>query len=226
MIIALPFSPNKGKATTGKSMADPPALAATDNTARVHAASGVRSGARVSRALRVRCSSSRATAVRLLRISFAQAYAFPSGKKLLFTERLLELLSDEELASVCAHELGHLKESKLDQIKRHVHVLAFWPLIFMSPLCHRFGPLAFLALLVNAALVPRIYQKISQRLERRADALAKGNETDSGHYARALEKLYEDSLLPAVTASQKTHPHLYDRMLAAGVTPEYDAGCC
>jgi hypothetical protein len=34
-------------------------------------------------------------------------------------------------------------------------------------------------------------------------------------------RLYEDGLLPAVTAKNRTtHPHLYDRMLAAGVTPD------
>ena len=56
----------------------------------------------------------------------------------------------------------------------------------------------------------------------RADAIAHANEPDPGIYARALAKLYEDNLLPAVNAKDRaTHPHLYDRMLAAGVTPDF-----
>lgn len=53
--------------------------------------------------------------------------------------------------------------------------------------------------------------------------MVKANESDSGVvYARALEKLHEDTLLPAVVAKEHlTHPHLYDRLLAAGVTPDY-----
>jgi hypothetical protein len=60
------------------------------------------------------------------------------------------------------------------------------------------------------------------RLETRADAMAKGNEAETGAYAQALLKLYTDNLLPAVSARKRaTHPHLYDRLLAAGVTPDF-----
>jgi hypothetical protein len=52
--------------------------------------------------------------------------------------------------------------------------------------------------------------------------MAKTNEGDAGTYARALSGLYQDSLLPAVMAKgRSTHPHLYDRLLAAGVTPDF-----
>jgi len=56
----------------------------------------------------------------------------------------------------------------------------------------------------------------------RADHIANSNELDPGTYARALERIYEDNLLPAVNAKDRaTHPHLYDRLLAAGVTPQF-----
>ena len=52
--------------------------------------------------------------------------------------------------------------------------------------------------------------------------MAKTNEGDAGTYARALTRLYEDNLSPAVNAKKMaTHPHLYDRLLAAGVTPDF-----
>jgi len=71
-------------------------------------------------------------------------------------------------------------------------------------------------------LAPVIYRKLSRKLESRADQMAKSNEGDAGTYARALTRLYEDGLLPAVSPkNQTTHPHLYDRILAAGVTPDF-----
>jgi hypothetical protein len=80
----------------------------------------------------------------------------------------------------------------------------------------------FLLLLLPTVAVPFIYRAISHRLELRADGVAKANEPDPGVYARALERLYEDGLLPAVnTQAQSGHPHLYDRLLAAGVTPSF-----
>ena len=50
--------------------------------------------------------------VLLMRSPQAQAAAFPKTRQLLFTERALALLSDDEVAAVCAHELAHLTESK------------------------------------------------------------------------------------------------------------------
>ena len=62
----------------------------------------------------------------------------------------------------------------------------------------------------------------SRRMERRADAVASTHQVETGVYARALEKLYCENQMPAVNATKRmTHPHLYDRLLAAGVTPEY-----
>lgn len=38
---------------------------------------------------------------------------------------------------------------------------------------------------------------------------------------RALTRLYQDNLVPAIIAKKHTHPDLYDRLLAAGVTPDF-----
>ena len=51
--------------------------------------------------------------------------------------------------------------------------------------------------------------------------MAKAAERDTGTYARALARLYEDNLAPAVMPKETTHPHLYDRLVAAGVTPDF-----
>jgi hypothetical protein len=68
----------------------------------------------------------------------------------------------------------------------------------------------------------RFVKWLSQRMEKRADELALKEQINEGVYARALEKLYRENLSPAVNVNNRqTHPHLYDRMIAAGITPDF-----
>jgi Zn-dependent protease with chaperone function len=158
----------------------------------------------------------------LMRISLAQAFAMPSSRRLLFSERLLQLLSDGEIAAVCAHELAHLTEPRKDYYKRCVSWLVFLPWVFFKPMVHAFGVFGFFLLLLITTSAPILYRRLSHKLETRADRMAQSNELDAGNYARALALLYEDSLVPAVLAKERaTHPHLYDRLLAAGVSPDF-----
>ncbi|HKI69965.1 MAG TPA: M48 family metalloprotease [Verrucomicrobiae bacterium] len=118
-----------------------------------------------------------------------------------------------------------MTESRADRYSRSVQTLAFLPWTYFTPLTHAFGPsfgfVAFYGLLFITIGVPRIYRRISRKLESQADEMAKANEGDAGTYARALARLYADNLAPAVTAKARAHPHLYDRLLAAGVTPDF-----
>ena len=70
----------------------------------------------------------------LMRVPLAQAYALPGSRELLFTERLLELLTDDEIASICAHELAHLTESRPARYARSIQLLMFLPWLFFNPL--------------------------------------------------------------------------------------------
>jgi Zn-dependent protease with chaperone function len=152
----------------------------------------------------------------------AQAYALPSRRALLFSNGLLQVLSDDEIAAVCAHELGHLTERRGDYYKRYIVWLMFLPWLLLTPVVYNFGTMGFICLMVMTCIIPAIFRRISHRLELRADSIAKANEPDVGTYARALAKIYENNLVPAVNAKDRaTHPHLYDRLLAAGVTPEF-----
>jgi Zn-dependent protease with chaperone function len=153
--------------------------------------------------------------------SGSQAYALPNARTLLFTNRTLELLTDAEIASVCAHELAHLTEARAQYYKRYIQWLMFLPWLFFKPVVHACGVLGYVILVTVTTLVPRIYRDISRKLEVRADKAATAAEQDPGTYARALARLYEDNLMPAVTVRQGTHPHLYDRLMAAGVTPDF-----
>jgi len=152
----------------------------------------------------------------------ANAFASPTTKELIFTNRLLELCTDEEVAVICAHELAHLTESKMVLAGRLLGALVFFPLLFMHPAVHSLGQTGLLVPLAGLVLMLIFVRRLSQRMEKRADALAAQEQTNEGVYARALEKLYEANQTPAVNVNNRqTHPHLYDRMVAAGVTPDY-----
>jgi hypothetical protein len=71
--------------------------------------------------------------------------------------------------------------------------------------------LTFAALLALRILVPRA--------DRHADSHAVGSASPA--YARALEKLHEWSNARAGRPVRWSHPSLYDRMVAAGVTPDW-----
>ena len=158
----------------------------------------------------------------LLRSPFAAAYAIPATGRLLFSERLLAVLSDSEISAICAHELAHLTEKRSEYLPRYLGWMTFLPWIFLHPLLHRFGMGGFFLLLLLTMLVPKILRGISQRLEKRADSIAHGHEAGSGVYAGALARIYEDSMLPAVNVRKvESHPDLYDRMEAAGITPDF-----
>jgi Zn-dependent protease with chaperone function len=157
----------------------------------------------------------------LLDVPLAQAFAMPTTGDLMFSSRLLEISSDEEISAVCAHEIAHLMESKVVLAGRIAGSMTLYPFIFLRPAASRtpFGVLAISGLVFVLAILTR---KLSRRMEVRADKIATENQGDEGIYARALEKIYCDGLLPAVNAGNaKTHPNLYDRMLAAGIQPDF-----
>lgn len=154
--------------------------------------------------------------------SLAQAYAFTTTQELMFSRRLLEICSDEEVKAICAHEVAHLGESPAVLAGRLAGSLSLFPLIFFAPLFHWLGLIGFLLPFVVSVGLIRFSRWLSRRMETRADHLALGQQTSDGVYAQALEKIYRANHLPAVSLNKRqTHPDLYDRMVAAGVTPEY-----
>jgi Zn-dependent protease with chaperone function len=153
----------------------------------------------------------------------ANAFALVTSRELLFTTRLLEICSDAELAAICSHELAHLAEPKSIRRRRQLYALVgIFPFIFIVPAFHAFG-VAGLMLPYFGVLYRRLLStKLSQRMEQRADLMALSEQASAGVYARALGKLYEANHMPAVSGrTTAAHPHLFDRMVAAGITPDY-----
>lgn len=152
----------------------------------------------------------------------AVAVALPFTRELLFSRTLLEACPPEGITTICAHELAHLSESRNVRMGRLLGSLALFPFIFVRPLFHQFVLMGPIAAAAASILISVFSTRLARRMEQRADQQAATNEPDDGVYARALETVYRVNLYPAVTPNDRqTHPHLYDRMLAAGVTPDY-----
>lgn len=158
----------------------------------------------------------------LLRLFGANALALPVLNTLLVTEGAMEALSDEELAAICAHEFAHLNEPKSVITARILAALAPLPAIFLKPAFHAWGPFGCVAIGAAMVITARLTRNFRNRMEKRADSMATVHEGASpGTYASALERIYEVNQVPAVMAGKMVHPNLYDRLLAAGVTPAY-----
>lgn len=150
------------------------------------------------------------------------AAAIPTTKDLIFSEKVIQLHAEEELAAVCHHEMGHLSEPKAVLAGRLAGVFFLLPVTLIKPVTHHFSLLGSGAILVSSVLLLKFAQRLARRMEVRADSVASQNQTESGTYARALERLYQTNQVPAVMRNNNgAHPHLYDRLLAAGVIPDY-----
>ena len=153
----------------------------------------------------------------------AQAYALPITKELMFTRPLLASCTDAELSSIVQHELAHLNEPCFAKATRLIASLVYAPLVFITPLMAWLGFSGFILAIALFYLLHHMRVMVGQRMEVRADAHAVTNQSVDGTYARALLIIHRHNLIPAVMGgSNRTHPHLYDRMQAAGIHPEFE----
>jgi Zn-dependent protease with chaperone function len=153
----------------------------------------------------------------------AGAMALVFCRQLAFTDGALCVLkNDDELATVAAHELGHLSEPVKVKIARTFGVWILLALSTAAPLFRSFGWAGLGGLYVAVVALSIALRRLGRRMEVRADAIGRGNEGTAGTYARALERMYEVNLVPAVLRGRlRVHPSLWDRMTAAGITPDY-----
>jgi Zn-dependent protease with chaperone function len=159
----------------------------------------------------------------VLRWKAANALAFPFGRVVAVTDVALNSCTDEELLAICCHELAHLSEPRRIHFARLAGEFAWLALFLVGPLCGSLGnQTGLLTALGSFLLAQLLVRRMRLALEKRADSAGQAHEGVAGTYARALEKLYQINLMPAVTRSLfLTHPHLYDRLLAVGITPDY-----
>lgn len=158
----------------------------------------------------------------IARTPMPNAFALPLINAVVFTSRCMEELDDEECLAIMLHEFEHLREPLGIQLTRLLGGMSLFVFIFVNPMMHRWGSSGLLMLVGAFLLFSRMTAMLRRRMEHRADDAAIGSAEHSTVYAHALEKIYAAGQLPAVMpGKQMVHPHLYDRMLQAGVTPAY-----
>jgi Zn-dependent protease with chaperone function len=153
----------------------------------------------------------------------ANAFALVVPRFLIFTDPIVDVLDDDELGAITAHELGHLNEPWGVYLTRVAGSYVLVAFVASIPLVRSFGILAGLAPQILGLVGFVVLRKVGRRMEVRADRLGREHEGETqGTYARALEKMYEANLLPVVMRGKgPIHPHLYDRLTAAGAPPPY-----
>ncbi len=145
------------------------------------------------------------------------ALAVPLRGIVAVTDRALEVLSAAELRAILAHEVAHLAEAPEIKRGRLLRSLLVPLLASLLLLAVRYELGALLPLAAFVWFLMRWLRNWVRTQEAHADA----NAADEECYAQALEALYRANGTPAVLRRQGTHPHLYDRLLAAGRTPDY-----
>jgi Zn-dependent protease with chaperone function len=158
----------------------------------------------------------------LLRSCRANAMALAVTHTLLVTQGALDALSDEELGAICAHEFAHLNEPRRVILARILGSFALLPIMFFKPAIEAWQLTGYVGICVAMVVFSRLANAFRRRMETAADSVATLHEGPApGTYARTLERLYQINQIPAVLKGTRTHPDLYDRLLASGVTPSY-----
>lgn len=151
----------------------------------------------------------------------ANAIALMNIRSMVVTSRAMELLDDDELRTLVQHELAHLRESLAVRCARLLGGLSWLGFAFTRPVVHRLDYIGVVWIFLGVVLVRRFALSVARKMEHRADSMSATTAEEGPVYARALEKLYEANQMPAVMTRRLLHPHLYDRMTAAGLTPAY-----
>ncbi len=165
----------------------------------------------------VRCRN-----VFVIQSSSANAFALVHTGEVGVTSRALDLLTNEELSAICAHEMGHLAEPSRVRLLRFLGSMTWVAWIGVRPLWPILGPAAPLTIAGCTYLARYFLVRLSRAMEVRADSMARSHEIQEGVFARALAHLAELNLSPVVLPRKlSTHPDVYDRLMAAGVTPDF-----
>jgi Zn-dependent protease with chaperone function len=156
---------------------------------------------------------------------FANAAAIPWARTMIVTDRLTEILDDEELDAVLAHEAGHLSEAPWVGLARVGAAAVLMVALALGPSLARalglsddaqLGALAALAAVAIGLVV--LVRDLARRMEVRADSHARAH-VGPAALARALRKLHDDALAPSTTGKKRVHPDLHDRLAACGEAP-------
>jgi len=165
-----------------------------------------------------------------LDLAMANAFALPAARLMLFTPDTQRVLDDAAISAIARHELGHVSEPpRVVAARMAGAMIVVGSIVSLRPIAGQVfrqegvGAMLVALLVILSALLFVIFvlRPLSRKMEERADGIARSHDAHDGEYARALEALYAENLTPAVMSARGTHPHLYDRLVAAGATPSW-----
>jgi Zn-dependent protease with chaperone function len=158
--------------------------------------------------------------VRVLELEWAlvNAVASVTYRAVGFSRALLEVMSPAKIRAVAAHELAHLLEPGWVRIVRVIHTFAYLPVVLLIKYGGNGGALAGWLLMVTIMLG---FRRFTRHMEVRADRLESQAVAAPEAYMRSMIKLHEANMVPAVMPGAQSHPHLYDRLLAGGIQPDF-----
>jgi arylsulfatase A-like enzyme/Zn-dependent protease with chaperone function len=156
----------------------------------------------------------------------ANAFALPFQRAVLATKPLLETLDAPQLAAICRHEIAHLLEPLRVHLPKLLVPLFMAAIMTLPTWRAQAGADAMPGIFIGGAVafvvLGRILAAGGRKREVAADQAAVESGGDPAVYAAALETIYRVNRIPAVLGrGNRTHPDLYDRMVAAGVPPAY-----
>jgi Zn-dependent protease with chaperone function len=157
-----------------------------------------------------------------LRSAMPNAFANPRDQTVLVSTGALQCLTPAGLKAVVAHELEHLKDPRIASWRRALLGLFGTASSVTVTLAAPRKLIGWMfVVMVVYALLENLLAKSSLAAERKADRAGRQAEEADGDYARALLALHEAYLLPATLPRRSTHPSLYDRLVKAGLKPDF-----
>jgi Zn-dependent protease with chaperone function len=138
-----------------------------------------------------------------------------------FTSRALEVLEPEQVGAVAAHEIAHLQERRSVTVLRQLMHFVWIPLAAARPILATWGAAGLAAVVLVVLAVAVANARMRSRMERLADVVARDHTHGSEAFGSALASIYRTGLVPAVLR-RDPHGHLHERLVAAGVEPDFD----
>jgi len=150
----------------------------------------------------------------------ANAFALPRRNIIIMTRRLVDLLDDTELEAVALHEVAHLNERRAVTRRRTWANFLLLPILAIRPLLAAGVPVLVGVLLITL-IVRRQLTRMTAAEETRADHEAAELSHESTAFGTALLKMHQAALIPAFVR-RDPHGPLHDRLVRAGVTPDWE----
>jgi hypothetical protein len=148
------------------------------------------------------------------------AYIF--SRYLVFTDAAATHLSDEELFALATREITFFQQPRLAGTLRIIDSTAIYFLLACSAIGATISRQAMLTGAMITVVIAFLMRPFYRRAQLKADALAASAAIDPAAALRAMTRQYELNLHPVVAVSNRSpDAHLYDRLVKAGLQPEY-----